>query len=68
VEDIFRLIPFAERTHNEWGEENVRIRLAIDPDRANLAGITNMDVANSSTSGMSGVTVAALQEEQRQSR
>ena len=25
---------------------------SLDPDRANLAGITNMDVANSTTSGM----------------
>jgi len=66
VEDIFRSIPFAERTHNEWGDENVQIRLAIDPDRANMAGITNMDVANSSTSGMSGTPVAVLQEGHKQ--
>ena len=66
VEEIFRAIPNAERTRNEWGDENFQIRLAVDPDRANLAGITNMDVANSSTSGLSGVTVAALQEGKKQ--
>lgn len=66
VEDILHSIPIAERTRNEWGEENVQIRLGIDPDRANLAGITNMDVANSSTSGMSGATVTTLQEGQKQ--
>ncbi|HXY06226.1 MAG TPA: efflux RND transporter permease subunit [Terriglobales bacterium] len=66
VEDIFRSIPNAERTRNEWGDENFQVRLAVDPDRANLAGITNMDVANSSTSGLSGMTVAALQEGQKQ--
>ena len=67
VEDIFRSIPIAERTRNEWGEANAQISLTIDPDRANLAGITNMDVANSSTtSGMSGTTVGALQEGQKQ--
>ena len=43
-----------------------RLTLTIDPDRANLAGITNMDVANSATSGMSGTTVSALQEGQKQ--
>jgi multidrug efflux pump subunit AcrB len=66
VEDIFRSVPVAERTRNEWGDENTQISLTIDPDRANLAGITNMDVANSSTSGMSGTTVSALQEGQKQ--
>ena len=66
VEDIFRSIPLAERTRNEWGDENAQISLTIDPDRANLAGITNMDVANSSTAGMSGTTVSVLQEGQKQ--
>ncbi|HUJ93976.1 MAG TPA: efflux RND transporter permease subunit [Terriglobales bacterium] len=66
VEDILRAVPLAERTRNEWGEPSAQIRLAIDPDRANLAGITNMDVANSSTSGLSGSTVAVMQEGQKQ--
>jgi multidrug efflux pump subunit AcrB len=66
VEDILRSISIAERTRNEWGDANAQISLMVDPDRANLAGITNMDVANSSTSGMSGVTVTALQEGHKQ--
>lgn len=66
VEDILQSAPHAERIRNEWGDENFQIRLAVDPDRANLAGITNMDVANSSTSGLSGETVAVLQEGQKQ--
>jgi multidrug efflux pump subunit AcrB len=66
VEEIFRSIPLAQRTRNEWGEENALISLTIDPDRANLAGITNMDVANSSTAGLSGTTVGAMQENQKQ--
>src|SRR3984957_15495106 len=66
VEDIFRSIPLAERTRNEWGEENALVSLTIDPDRANLAGITNMDVADSSTAGLSGTTVSVFQENQKQ--
>jgi multidrug efflux pump subunit AcrB len=66
VEEIFRSIALAQRTRNEWGEENAQISLTIDSDRANLAGITNMDVANSSTAGMSGATVSVLQEGQKQ--
>jgi multidrug efflux pump subunit AcrB len=66
VEDIFRSIPIATRTRNEWGDPNAQIALTIDPDRANLAGITNMDVANSSVAAMSGVAVTALQEGHKQ--
>jgi len=66
VEDIFRSIPTAERTRNEWGDANAQLSLMVDPDRANLSGISNMDVANSSTSGISGVTVTALQEGHKQ--
>lgn len=66
VEDILRASPVAERTRNEWGEENAQIALTVDPDRANLAGITNMDVANSSTAGISGTTVSVFQEGQKQ--
>ncbi len=66
VEDILRSIPLAERTRNEWGDPNPQLSLVVDPDRANLAGITNMDVANSSTAGISGATVAAFQDGHKQ--
>ena len=66
VEDILRSSPLAERTRNEWGDENAQVALTVNPDRANLAGVTNMDVANSSVAGISGTTVAALQEGQKQ--
>lgn len=66
VEDILRSSSMAERTRNEWGDENAQIALTVNPDRANLAGVTNMDVANSSVAGISGTTVAALQEGQKQ--
>jgi multidrug efflux pump subunit AcrB len=66
IEDILRSSPLAERTRNEWGEDNALIELTVDPDRANLAGITNMDVANSSTAAISGTTVGVFQEGQKQ--
>jgi multidrug efflux pump subunit AcrB len=66
LEDIFRSIPLTERTRNEWGDYNPQLELRVDPDRANLAGVTNMDVANSSTAGISGTTVASIQEGDRQ--
>ncbi len=66
VEDIFRSLPLAERTRDEWGDENTQLELTVDPDRANLAGITNLDIANSSTAGMSGTAVTTLQEGDKQ--
>ncbi len=65
VEDILRSAPAAARVRNEWQKESAHVSLNVDPDRANLAGITNMDVANSATSAMSGVTVTALQDGDR---
>ncbi len=66
VEAILRSSPLAERTRNEWGDQSTQVALTVNPDRANLAGITNMDVANSSTAGISGTAVSVLQEGQKQ--
>jgi multidrug efflux pump subunit AcrB len=62
VEDIVRSANEARRVRNEWQKESFQVTLNINPDRANLAGITNMDVANSATGAMSGVTVTTLQD------
>ena len=66
VEDIFRGVPSAARVHNDWGEESTTVRLEIDPDRANLAGITNSDVAYSATAALSGMKVTTLREGDKQ--
>ncbi len=62
VEDIVRAAPEAARVRNEWQKDSFQVTLNVDPDRANLAGITNLDVANSATSAMSGTTVTTLQD------
>jgi multidrug efflux pump subunit AcrB len=62
VIDILQSAPEAARVRNEWDAESSQVSLVVNPDRANLAGITNMDVANSATSAMSGVTVTSLQD------
>ena len=66
VEDIFRKIPQAARVHNDWDQESAAIRLEIDPDRANLAGITNADVASSAVDALSGSVVTTLREGNKQ--
>jgi multidrug efflux pump subunit AcrB len=66
IEDIFHAVPQAARVHNDWDEESTTVRLEIDPDRANLAGVTNSDVASSTTAALSGITVTTLREGQKQ--
>ncbi len=62
VIDILQSAPEAVRVRNEWDAESSQVSLVVNPDRANLAGITNTDVANSATSAMSGVPVTSLQD------
>ena len=65
VEDILNSSPWARRVRNEWQNESSQVTLSINPDRANLAGITNYDVANSATGALSGVPVTTLQDGDR---
>lgn len=47
---------------DDWFPENVQQRIQIDPDRANVAAITNADVADASATAMSGTTVGIFKE------
>jgi multidrug efflux pump subunit AcrB len=62
VKDVLRSIPEADRVRDDWGEESFSLRLEVDPDRANLAGISNVDVAMASATAMSGYPVTMLRE------
>jgi multidrug efflux pump subunit AcrB len=62
VEDLLRPIPGIAVVHNDWFSEGPEVKLKIDPDRANLAGITNLDVAASAATAISGQTVTVLRE------
>ncbi len=66
IKDTLRAIPAAIRIRDDWGEDRFNVELAIDPDRATLAGVTNLDVATSATSGTSGVPLTVLREGSRQ--
>ena len=66
VEDILRPIRGVQVVQNDWFAESPDVRLRIDSDRANLAGVSNRDVAASATAAMSGTTVTSLREGNRQ--
>src|SRR6185369_12151062 len=66
VKDIFRAIPQAARPRDDWGDESFAVRLETDTDRANLAGITNLDVAAASATALNGYEIGALREGDKQ--
>jgi multidrug efflux pump subunit AcrB len=65
VKQILRSSPLAERVRDDWGAESFSVKLQVDPDRANLSGVTNLDVAHSSAAAISGTTVSTLRDGDR---
>jgi multidrug efflux pump subunit AcrB len=62
VQDILRVAPGVQVVQNDWFAQSPEVKLKIDSDKANLAGLTNSDVANSATAAINGSTVTALRE------
>jgi multidrug efflux pump subunit AcrB len=62
---ILRDAPVAERVHDDWGPESFKVKLDVDNDRANLAGITNLDVALASAGALNGSMIGTLREGER---
>jgi multidrug efflux pump subunit AcrB len=60
VAAVLRGVPDSARPRDDWGEDGFQITLQVDPDRANLAGATNQDVANSSSAALSGTALTTL--------
>ncbi len=63
---ILQSSPVAARVRDDWGGEIMSVQLDVDPDRANLAGVTNQDVAASSAAALNGTQVATLREGRKQ--
>jgi multidrug efflux pump subunit AcrB len=66
VEDILRPTPGVQVVQDDWFAESPEVKLQIDPDRANLAGVTNRNVAASATAAMSGTTLTTLRQGNQQ--
>jgi multidrug efflux pump subunit AcrB len=66
VKAIFRSIPLASRSRDDWGGESFSAKIETDPDRANLAGVSNLDVAAASAVAMSGYKLTTLRESDKQ--
>jgi multidrug efflux pump subunit AcrB len=66
VHGIFNAIPMAARVRDDWGAASFEVKLATDPDRANLAGVSNLDVAAAAAAGLSGSRVGVLRDRDKQ--
>src|SRR5262249_46365316 len=66
VAAIYRSISEATRICDNWGAESFAVKLKIDPERANLSGVSNLDVAAASATGMNGYSLTTLREGNKQ--
>jgi multidrug efflux pump subunit AcrB len=60
--DVLRQSPGIAVMRDDWSPDSPQVKIQIDPDRANVVGITNSDVANSTAAAISGATVGLLKE------
>jgi multidrug efflux pump subunit AcrB len=66
VQDILRSIRGVQVAQNDWFAESPEVQLKVDADRANLAGVTNRDVAASTAAAISGAAVTTLRQGNQQ--
>ncbi len=66
LQALLRSQPNATRVRDDWGEPAMNVLLKVDPDRANISGVTNLDVALSSAAAMSGLPVSTYREGDKQ--
>lgn len=62
LKQILREAPASTRVRDDWGEETLAVKLQVDADRANLAGISNHDVAAASLAAFNGISLATLRD------
>ncbi len=66
LKTILRKSRNVERVRDDWGAELFNVKVDVDPDRANLSGVSNLDVATASAGALNGNMVGALREGDRQ--
>lgn len=60
IAEVLRSTPGARRVRTDWMQQSPIVQLPINSDRANLAGVTNADIARSAAGGLSGWRVGTL--------
>lgn len=65
VAGALRAAPLSARVRDNWGPPALLSRLAVDDDRANLSGVTRLEVALSTAAAISGTPVGFYREGDR---
>jgi multidrug efflux pump subunit AcrB len=60
--NVLRQSPGIAVMRDDWSPDSPQVKIQIDPDRANVVGISNADVANSTAAAISGASVGLLKE------
>jgi multidrug efflux pump subunit AcrB len=60
--DVLRQSPGIAVMRDDWSPDSPQVKIQIDTDRANVVGISNADVANSTAAAISGAQVGLLKE------
>src|SRR5262249_37741635 len=60
VRDVLRRTPGTLAAQDDWFVDTPEVRLEIDSERANLSGITNDDVAASTQTALTGMSMTTL--------
>jgi multidrug efflux pump len=66
VADALRAAPLSARVRDNWGPPGLLARLSVDDERANLSGVTRLDVALSASAAVSGLPVGSYREGDKQ--
>ena len=65
IKGELRTVPGASRVRDDWGEEILTLNMETRSDLANLVGITNADIARSTSVALNGLPVTYLREGDR---
>jgi len=65
VKQRMRTIPGTIDIHDDWGDPVFQMALNIDSDRAALSGLTHQDIATTVGTGLSGLSVSQLREQDK---
>ena len=66
VQQALRGNPHVSRVRDNWGEDRFAVRMNVDADRANLAGLTNRDIVDASSAAIAGTSLTTLREGDKQ--
>ena len=65
LKGFMRAAPGAESIQDDWDPEYLQIGLQVDPDRANVSGVSHEDVARLMNGALSGATATTIRERDR---